>query len=82
LAIEVSRGKSIEVYKGRLSGVRGGASSRPQGLALFNEARKRIGFVLTEFDLENVQIFSLAALYYESYLLQGVEDPLFAALDL
>jgi hypothetical protein len=35
-------------------------------LALFNEARKRIGFVLTGCDLENVQIFSLAALYYQS----------------
>jgi hypothetical protein len=66
LAIEGSRGNPIEVHKGRPSGVRGGTSLRPPGLALFNEARKRIGFVLTECDLENVQIFSLAALYYES----------------
>ena len=66
LAIEGSRGNPTEVYKGRPSGVRGGTSLRPPGLVLFNEARKRIGFVLTECDLENVQIFSLAALYHES----------------
>jgi hypothetical protein len=61
LAIEGSRGNPIEVYKGRPSGVRGGTASQPPGLALFNEARKRIGFVLTDCDLENVQIYSLAA---------------------
>jgi hypothetical protein len=61
LAIEGSRGNPIEVYNGRASGVRGGTASKPPGLALFNEARKRIGFVLTECDLENVQIYSLAA---------------------
>ena len=61
VAIEGSRGNPIEVYKGRASGVRGGTASKPPGLALFNEARKRIGFVLTECDLENVQIYSLAA---------------------
>jgi hypothetical protein len=61
LAIEGSDGNPIEVYKGRSSGVRGGTAIKPPGLALFNEARKRIGFVLTKFELENVQIFSLAA---------------------
>jgi hypothetical protein len=61
LAIEGSRGNPIEAYKGRPSGVRGGTASKPPGLALFNEARKRIGFVLTDCDLENVQIYSLAA---------------------
>jgi hypothetical protein len=61
LAMEGSHGTPIEVYEGRPSGVRGGTASRPPGLALFNEARKRIGFVLTDCDLENVQIFSLAA---------------------
>ncbi|KAN0103432.1 hypothetical protein V8E51_011745 [Hyaloscypha variabilis] len=66
VAIEGSRGNPIEVHQGRPSGVRGGTSSRPPGLALFNEARKRLGFVLTGCALENVQIFSLAALYYES----------------
>lgn len=61
LAIEGSRGTPIGVHNGRPSGLRGGSLRRPPGLALFNEARKRIGFVLTECDLENVQIFSLAA---------------------
>jgi hypothetical protein len=62
LAIDGSRGKPIEFYKGgRPSGVRGGSTTRPPGIALFNEARKRIGFCLTECELENVQIFSLAA---------------------
>ena len=61
VAIEGSRGNPIEVYKGRPSGVRGGTAPKPPGLALFNEARKRIGFVFTDYDLENIQIYSLAA---------------------
>ena len=61
LALEGYHGTPIEKYKGRPSGVRGGTASKPPGLALFNEARKRIGFVMTDFELENVQIFSLAA---------------------
>jgi hypothetical protein len=61
LAVEGYRGTPIEVYKGRPSGVRGGTALKPPGLALFNEARKRIGFVLTDCELENVQIYSLAA---------------------
>jgi hypothetical protein len=55
------RGPPIDVYKGRPSGLRGGSAERPPGLGLFNEARKRMGFVLTDCDLENVQIFSLTA---------------------
>jgi hypothetical protein len=61
LAIEGVTGVPIEIHKGRSSGVRGGSSVKPPGLAIFNEARKRLGFVLTKCDLENVQIFSLAA---------------------
>jgi hypothetical protein len=61
VALEGSRGNPIEVFKGRPSGVRGGTAQNPPALALFNEARKRIGFVLTDYDLENVQIYSLAA---------------------
>lgn len=61
VAIEGATGDPIEVYKGRRSGIRGGNATKPPGLALFNEARKRIGFVLTDCELENVQIFSLAA---------------------
>ncbi|TVY37943.1 hypothetical protein LSUB1_G003152 [Lachnellula subtilissima] len=65
LALEGSQGKSIERHGTRASGVRGGTDKRPPGLALFNEARKRMGFILTDCNLENVQVFSLAALYYE-----------------
>jgi hypothetical protein len=61
IALDGARGDPIAVEDGRPSGIRGGTPSRPPGLALFNEARKRMGFVLTECDLENVQIFSLAA---------------------
>jgi hypothetical protein len=61
LAIQGSRGDPVDVENGRRSGVRGGSLSRPPGLSYFNEALKRIGFVLTSVELENVQIFSLAA---------------------
>jgi hypothetical protein len=61
LAIEGSHGAPTNITDGRPSGVRGGSLTRPPGLALFTEARKRIGFTLTECELENVQIFSLAA---------------------
>ena len=67
LALEGTHGNPIEVYDGRPSGVRGGTASRPPGLALFNEARKRIGFCLTQCELENVQIFSLAACVVSPY---------------
>lgn len=61
LAMSGSRGQPMDIYQGRASGMRGGSANRPPGLALFNEARKRIGFVMTDCDLENVQIFSLSA---------------------
>ncbi len=61
LAIEGTHGKPIAEYRGQASGVRGGSASRPPGLGLFNEARKGLGFVITQCELENVQIFSLAA---------------------
>ena len=37
-----------------------GDELRTPGLAFFNEARKRLGFTLTDVSLENVQIFALA----------------------
>jgi hypothetical protein len=61
LADDGAYGTPINNYRGRPSGVRGGSLERPPGLILFNEARKRMGFVLTECDLGNVQIYSLAA---------------------
>jgi hypothetical protein len=62
------RGCPIAVYRGPPRGLRGGTAEKPPGLPLFNEARKRMGFVLTECDLENVQIFSLAGYIVLSWL--------------
>jgi len=63
VAIQGTEGQSISQDKnGRYSGIRGGSLLKPPGLALFNEARKRVGFVMNGCGLENVQIFSLMAL--------------------
>lgn len=60
VALAASDGLPVHVYSGRASGVKGGSKERPPGLELFNEARRRMGFNLTECSLENVQIFALA----------------------
>lgn len=49
------------------SGFRGGTVDRPPGLATFNEARRRSGFVTTMTSLENVQILLLEATFYEAH---------------
>ncbi|KEY70077.1 hypothetical protein S7711_07862 [Stachybotrys chartarum IBT 7711] len=66
VAMTMPSGIPISIHKGRASGIKGGTLDRPPGLAFFNEARKRMGFALTDVSVENVQIFVLAALYYES----------------
>ncbi|OMP82295.1 hypothetical protein BK809_0006605 [Diplodia seriata] len=43
------------------SGVRGGTHDRPPGLDIFNEARRRYGFVANECSLESIQITLLFA---------------------
>lgn len=60
VAIGGSQGVPVHMFNGRASGVKGGTTSRPPGMILFNEARKRMGFNLTECSLENVQVFVLA----------------------
>jgi hypothetical protein len=60
LAIEGQQGNPISTINKRPV-VTGAPLDRPPGLGLFNEARKRMGFVLTDCELENVQVFSLAA---------------------
>ncbi|KAI8959961.1 hypothetical protein F5Y11DRAFT_284480 [Daldinia sp. FL1419] len=64
VAISAVQGAPLGTHKGRPSGIRGGTVERPPGLLFFNEARKRMGFNLTDCSLENVQIFALAAIYY------------------
>ena len=54
LAKDRSCGNPIEEYKGRPSGIWGGKALNPPGIALFNKARKYIGFVLTGYNLENI----------------------------
>jgi hypothetical protein len=68
LASESSLGPSINSVNGRPSGIRGGSGSRPPGLDLFNEARARMGFTMTQCQLENVQILSLAGLVWLWYI--------------
>lgn len=45
---------------GATGGVKGGTVRHPPGLALFNEARRRMGFVLGDCSLESMQIHALA----------------------
>lgn len=59
-AIAGVQGIPMTLHHSRPSGVKGGTVSQPPGIALFNEARKRMGFSLTECSLENVQVFALA----------------------
>jgi hypothetical protein len=54
-------GDPIDDINGKTSGIRGGSASRPPGLDIFNEARKRLGFVATQTSLENIQVLQLTA---------------------
>ncbi|CAK7565431.1 MAG: hypothetical protein SEPTF4163_003348 [Sporothrix epigloea] len=49
-------------------GIKGGTVSHPPGLALFNEARRRMGFVMGACSLEIVQIHALAGIYCSTCL--------------
>ncbi|KAK4240331.1 hypothetical protein C8A03DRAFT_42134 [Achaetomium macrosporum] len=64
VAVANSSGVPVHVYNGRASGIKGGTKDRPPGLELFNEARRRIGFHLTDCSIENSQMFELASIYY------------------
>ncbi|KAK3336255.1 hypothetical protein B0T19DRAFT_34219 [Cercophora scortea] len=64
VAIAGYGGLPVHAHNGRPSGIKGGSKEHPPGLDMFNEARKRMGFNLTECSLENVQIFALASIYY------------------
>ncbi|KAK5133201.1 hypothetical protein LTR08_008036 [Meristemomyces frigidus] len=66
VAIEGVFDRPIGVANGQPSGFRGGSIDSPPGLGLFNEARRRLGFVATQCSLQNVQMMLLQATYYES----------------
>ena len=66
VAIEGVFEKPISVFDGQPSGFRGGSLEHPPGLAIFNEARRRTGFISGHSSLETVQIMLLQAVYYES----------------
>ncbi|KAK4551462.1 hypothetical protein LTR86_011154 [Recurvomyces mirabilis] len=58
--------RPVSVVNGQPSGFRGGTIDHPPGLALFNEARRRLGFIWTQCTLENVQLNLLQATYYDA----------------
>ena len=60
VAVAGLQGLPLHLYNHTPSGFRGGTVDHPPGLALFNEARRRMGFHLTNCSLENIQIFALA----------------------
>ncbi|EMC98891.1 hypothetical protein BAUCODRAFT_384024 [Baudoinia panamericana UAMH 10762] len=66
VAVEGVFDRPISVMSGQPSGFRGGTIDQPPGLPLFNEARRRLGFIGTQCTLENVQILLLQATYYGS----------------
>ncbi|KAK3665185.1 hypothetical protein LTR22_003992 [Elasticomyces elasticus] len=66
VAVEGVLHRPVSVINGQPSGFRGGTINEPPGLELFNEARRRHGFVMTQCTLENVQINLLQATYYEA----------------
>lgn len=55
----------VAAHHGR-SGIRGGTPINPPGLAIFNEARKRMGLLLADFSIEDIQMRLLAARYLDA----------------
>jgi hypothetical protein len=66
VAIDGIRGQPISTHNGVPSGFRGGTLSKPPGIEIFNEARRRMGSVATMCTVENAQIMLLQATYYEA----------------
>lgn len=67
VSIEGAQGAPISTIDGHPSGFRGGSVVHPPGLAAFNEARRRFGFIAMECSLETVQILLLQMIYVESH---------------
>ncbi|TLS24638.1 hypothetical protein PpBr36_08825, partial [Pyricularia pennisetigena] len=66
LSIAGDHGAPVTMYNTRPSGVKGGTLRNPPGLALYNEARRRMGFTMADSSLETAQAFALAGLYCEA----------------
>ncbi|KAI7921312.1 hypothetical protein M0657_004039 [Pyricularia oryzae] len=89
LAIAGDHGAPVSVYNTRPGGVKGGTLRNPPGLALYNEARRRMGFTMADSSLESAQAFALAG-YFDIELglprgiLEQLEDvvgpPVFSGL--
>lgn len=67
VCIDGAAGAPISTTDGRFSGFRGGSVEHPPGLAAFNEARRRFGFIAMDCTLETAQILLLQTVYAESH---------------
>ncbi|KXJ92458.1 hypothetical protein Micbo1qcDRAFT_162745 [Microdochium bolleyi] len=67
VAIAGAQGTPLQTHKGRSSGIRGGSAGQPPGVYFFNQARQSMGLGIADSSLENVQVFTLAALYYGTH---------------
>ncbi|KAK2013958.1 hypothetical protein LZ32DRAFT_637276 [Colletotrichum eremochloae] len=70
VAIADVSGRGFSAYQGHQDGEPSNTAEyieyRPPGIEFFNEARRRLGFSVGEYSLENIQMFILTGLYYES----------------
>lgn len=66
LAREGAHEPSASTVHGEPSGFRGGTIQRPPGLSLFNQARRRLGIVVSRCSLETVQMLLLEGTYFEA----------------
>ncbi|KAJ9634781.1 hypothetical protein H2199_008830 [Coniosporium tulheliwenetii] len=64
----VTKDGSLGGMRGSLSGIRGGTADEPPALDIFNEAQRRLGFVISHICLETAQILLLKATYFEACL--------------
>lgn len=71
VAVLGTQGPPLGFSNNRPSGVRGGTRTQPPGLIFFNEARRRMGYNLTDCSLENVQVYALVGIYYETCFHHG-----------
>lgn len=61
VSITGAQGTPLQTHNGRASGLRGGSAGQPPGVYFFNQARRSMGLGIADSNLENVQVFALAA---------------------